>query len=188
MKKISSLILATLSGAVILTCGCDSFEYSGQNFPELPEEVAIKIFWKEREVDHDQFRMIGKGIYTADDSMDRFDIEEKLADYAREHGAEAVSVVKVNNITKGLQDRNEVNFDKEVKAEPKKDSKSDKKAEPPKDKVFGEEIQLRGEEHGVSKKEIFVIFWKNKAEADKILSEREKKLDKQIDGNWNGDK
>ena len=180
MKKISSLLLAALSGAVILTCGCDSFEYSGQNFQALPEEAVVKIFWKEREVDHEQYRMIGKGIYTADDSLDRFDIEEKLADFAKEHGADAVSVVKVNKIIKGLQDRNETDFDKAAKADPE--------AEPVKDKVFGEEIQLKGEEHGVSKKEILVLFWKNKAEADKILAERDRKLGKQIDGNWNGDK
>lgn len=184
MKKTTILSLLSIAGTIIFS-GCDSFDYSGQNFPETPEETAIKIYWKDSEVDHDNLRIIGKGIYIASDSLDQFDIEENLADFARKHGADAVSVVKVQNIVQGLYERNEPVFEKAVKEETPETVETKKPVTKKKENVLGEKIQLKGEEHGVSKREIFVFFLKNKQEADKILSERDQKLEKKIEGNWN---
>ncbi len=156
--------------------GCTRFDYYGQSFEKLDDDTQIKIAWNSADIDPDEYRSIGQGVLTVGARKDRFDIDEELEKYARRHGANAVSVIKVESVSRGVWEKDDFNFNTQNTAEAAKD-----------DPTFGKEIDPQKELHGRAEKDIYVRFWKNRSETDDILAKREVQLQKKAEGNWRGE-
>lgn len=164
--------------AILILCGvgCTRFDYYGQSFEPTGDDRQIKIAWNQADISPDEYRAIGRGVLSVSAHCDRFDIDEKLESYARSYGADAVSVIKVESVSRGVFERDEHDFDTTKAPEPSPD-----------DPTFGKEINPQAELHGRQEKDVYVRLWKNRADVEDILSKREAQLKKKMEGNWRGD-
>lgn len=90
----------------LIACGCINVEYVGQTFPQLPEGSQVIIYSKESPVPPDTYHAIGRVTMTAPDGRTLGDLRAELVDLARQHGAEAVSIVEFNRIQVGMESQN----------------------------------------------------------------------------------
>ena len=103
MKDRSLFTRRSISAAAALllaafAAGCTSFDYVGRSFAPLPENAPVALFRDRDTMAEGKYAMIGRGVLTAPERYDRYDIEERLRELAREHGADAVLIVKIRKI------------------------------------------------------------------------------------------
>ena len=99
LGKIVKTVLC--SCGVMAAAGCINIEYVGQSFPPLPESEPVLIFSPESPAPEKGYRIIGRAIVTAPDNKGPGIIRPELANFAREHGADAVNIVAYNRILLG---------------------------------------------------------------------------------------
>lgn len=97
MKILSALGMA----AALLLTGCVDLNYVGQTFPPLPEDQAVTLFTAEQPPPEGEYRSIGRATLTAPDGTAREEIQDKLFESAREHGASAVRIVEFKRVYVG---------------------------------------------------------------------------------------
>jgi len=104
MMKSSSVIsrfprLLLLGGivSVFFLAGCTNFDYVGRSFAPRSETAKVTIFRERDAMQEGKYMMMGRGVLTVPENYDRYDIEERLEELAREHGADAVLVVNIQN-------------------------------------------------------------------------------------------
>ena len=105
MKKSDSLLKFTAQTAaaallLLLAAGCTSFDYVGRSFAPLPEDAPVSIFREADALPEGKYAIMGRGVLTAPKKYDRYDIDEKLGELAREYGADAVLIVNTRSILK----------------------------------------------------------------------------------------
>ena len=98
----SRLPYLLLCAAVSIVAGCTNFDYIGRSFAPLPETHKVTIFRERDAMQEGKYTMIGRGVFTAPESYDRYDLEESLGELAREHGADAVLIVKTRTFLRSF--------------------------------------------------------------------------------------
>ena len=94
------LKMLAIPGALLLT-GCMDLDYVGQTFPPLPEDQAVALYTPEQPPPEGEYRSIGRATLTAPDGTEREEIQDKLIESAREHGADPVRIVEFKRIYVG---------------------------------------------------------------------------------------
>ena len=103
MKKyVKMLKMAIYTIAALTFAGCVNVEYVGQTFPALPEETPVTIYSPEAPMPDHGYRAIGRITLTAPDGNSLGSVRDELSECAREHGAEAVSVVEFKRVEVGF--------------------------------------------------------------------------------------
>ena len=82
--------------------GCTNFDYVGRSFAPRPETAKVSIFHTRGAMEEGKFMMMGRGVLTAPESYDKYDIEERLSELARERGADAVLIVKSRSVLRSF--------------------------------------------------------------------------------------
>ena len=88
--------------AVLLT-GCVQYDYVGQKFPEN-KDGKISFYDADNDVPRDHLRLIGRMTMVCDVSLDRYDVQVRLLEKAREYGADAVSLYSVRKVREDVID------------------------------------------------------------------------------------
>ena len=90
--------LLLLGGIVsAFLAGCTNFDYVGRSFAPRPETAPVTIFRERDAMPEGKYMVMGRGLLTTPDNYDRYDIEERLGELARERGADAVLIVKIEH-------------------------------------------------------------------------------------------
>lgn len=96
MKKLYRI--GKITAAVLLATsawGCIDVEYVGQSFPALPDYAEVPIYDAKNPMPESSvYRPIGRVQLNANDDCTAGDIRAELEKTAREHGAEAVKIVR----------------------------------------------------------------------------------------------
>lgn len=168
--------------------GCTSFDYVGRSFAPLPATEKVTIFHDRDAMQEGKYTMMGRGVLTVPADYDRYDIEEELGELAREHGAEAVLIVKVKSI---LRSFNVPAGDSSFAAPSSMNANPNNTAPnglPLAENSFGLQVDssetyggttvLRPQKQYYGRKlsEISVIFYRNAEEMRKVLQNQEKKI------------
>ncbi|MCQ2379070.1 MAG: hypothetical protein MJ016_07705 [Victivallaceae bacterium] len=186
--------------AALVVAGCNSAKYSGKTFEPLPSSTPVLVSWEQGEIDPAKYAIIGRGVIKFSSEADRYDVEAELTEIAQKRGADAVCILQSRVVRESLftpEPKMISEREKKLIASGKPVDENDKILRPDPDAVprsenskkseFGEEISMRGEYFGREKIIVWAIFWKNRADADPILRQREKLLQQKVEGNWNGD-
>jgi len=90
----SNILSSVVAAGIILLCGCTtSFDYVGRSFPEKSADAPIAYFTKASQIPANKYKLMGRGLLTAPDEFDKYDIKEALVAEARKRGASAVLLV-----------------------------------------------------------------------------------------------
>ena len=170
MKKLIGLAGMAVSVAVAVS-GCMSFDYVGQSFAETPDSVPVEVFRNRSELPPGRYKVIGRGVLTAPDGVDSYDIDEKLIEEAREHGADAVCIVGVEAIQAGTFRTQDNPFIGPSSASSNPANLTPDGA-PIQVNTYGGVTEM-GEEHHRIELQIRVLMLKNRNTLEKILAERD---------------
>ena len=99
MKK--SVFCISVLLLVVLT-GCVQYDYVGQSFPPN-ENGTVTFYEKENAVPRENLLLIGRMTMTCDEYLDKYEVEEKLMEKARQYGADAVSIVSETKVAENTQ-------------------------------------------------------------------------------------
>ena len=156
--------------AVLLT-GCVQYDYVGQKFPEN-KDGKISFYDTDNDVPRDHLRLIGRMTMVCDVSLDRYDVQVRLLEKAREYGADAVSLHSVRKV------REDVIDDPVLPASlPDNDLNPmgvDMSGTPYEVNSFGQ--QIMPEEKPYYDYLIKALFWKNRKTAEEYLAKHRGKL------------
>ncbi len=78
---------------LLLLAGCVDVEYVGQRFEPLPETDPVRIYDARSDYPIEDYRTIGRAVFTAPEDYGMLELREKVENTAREYGADAVKVV-----------------------------------------------------------------------------------------------
>ncbi len=78
---------------LLLSAGCVNVEYVGQRFEPLPETDPVRIYDARSDYPIEDYRTIGRAVFTAPEDYGMLELREKVENTAREYGADAVKVV-----------------------------------------------------------------------------------------------
>jgi hypothetical protein len=156
--------------AVLLT-GCVQYDYVGQKFP-ANKDGKISFYDADNDVPRDHLRLIGRMTMVCDVSLDRYDVQVRLLEKAREYGADAVSLYSVRKV------REDVIDDPELPASlPDNDLNPmgvDMNGTPYEVNSFGQQVTVS--EQAYYDWIIQALFWKERKAADAYLSQFKGKL------------
>lgn len=89
---------SAVAAALPVLCGCLRMDYVGQTFPELPPGKTVMIYNLKTPVPAGEYRVIGRGDIAVPDRYGSVELREKLEEYARERGASAVKMVRLDKV------------------------------------------------------------------------------------------
>jgi len=171
-----ALWLMLLAGAFL--AGCMEFEYTGREFSSLAGVRMTKFFEKKDDLPPGVYEIIGRAKIIAPDSCDREDIREKLLKEASRRGADAVCLVSVSRIQVGLfESDGQFGGPSERMMNPH-NLRPD--GSPIRENMAGKTVELNAETHRAVKVVVRALFLKDREALEKIISEREKQLDRII--------
>lgn len=163
---------------LLLAGGCMQFEYTGREFAALPAGSYPKFYNSVKTVPAGVYVIMGRAELTASGSDHWEDIQDMLLAEAARRGADAVAVVSKRAKWTALYDDESAN-----------DAPSDSKVNPYSLTPDGAEIKvdLAGNPVGLPAEHrarvriiVRALFYKNKVQFEKIVSDREKQLDQLI--------
>jgi len=182
-------VLAAAAGTVLaLAAGCTSFDYVGRSFAPRPEDAQVSIFRERNAMEEGKYAMMGRGVLTAPDHYDRYDVDERLRELAREHGADAVLIVSSRSILRSFnvpEGRSGFAGPVSRSANP---TNSAPDGQPLEENSFGEQVspgtyggtttlRQKRDRYGRRLAEISVIFYRNAEEMRKLQQDQKKKID-----------
>ena len=177
MKK-TAFFLRSASAflAAVLLAGCMEFEYTGREF--APSMRLPKYYEKKEALPPGEYEIIGRAKITFPASRDREDVRIRLLDEAAARGADAVCQVSAKEIRVGL-------YGSDGEFSGPSDPKLDRynltpDGAPVQENLAGETVSLQPEARTALKIVVKALFLKNRKELEKIISDREKQLDKII--------
>jgi len=171
-------IFSFMLSAGMFLAGCMEFEYTGREFPSLAGARMTKFFEKKDDLPPGAYEIIGRAKIIAPGSCDREDIRIKLVEEASRRGADAVCLVSVSRIEVGLfEDDGRFDGPSERTMNPYNLTPD---GSPIQDDMAGKRVGLDAETHKAVKIAVRALFLKDKKALEKIISEREKQLDRII--------
>ena len=184
--RLPHLLLSGVLSAFV--AGCTNFDYVGRSFAPLPETEKVTIFRERDAMQEGKYTMIGRGVFTAPESYDRYDIEECLGELAREHGANAVLIVNTRTILRTFnvpEGGSSFAAPSSIKANPNNtapdgsplaENSFGQQVAPP--ETYGGATTLRPESQYYGRKiwETSVIFYRNTEEMLKLQQMQKKKI------------
>ena len=185
-SRFARLILGGVLPALV--AGCTSFDYVGRSFAPRPESARVAIFRDRSAMAEGKYTMMGRGVLTAPESYDRYDVEERLGELAREHGADAVLIVKTRTVFRsfnvpegrsGFASPSAISVNPTNSApdgRPLEENSFGRQVDPP--DTYGGATVLRPDAHHYGRKlsEISVIFYRKAEEMRELMRAREKKI------------
>ncbi len=159
MKKWNAVFAALLAAAA----GCVDFQYSGQEFEPTPVSAPVTYYPERASLPRGQYGIIGKATIIAPQGTDGYDIQELLLTRAREYGADAVCLVKANDIRVGTYFFSSDEF---VSPKAYKQPAGEQNA------AWSTPVEIRGEQRNRHKVKVKALFLKKKEALAKILEER----------------
>ena len=180
MKTSAFLFRAALIiSAVVPLSGCMNFEYTGREFAPLAGGQLPEYFGKRADLPPGVYSIIGRAKITTSASRDREEIRLRLLDEAAARGADAVCLVSVSKIEVGLYE-SDGHFSGPDNPDMNRYNLTPDGAPIQKD-MAGKSVSLPDESRKAVKLVVRALFLKNKKELEKIISDREKQLDKIIE-------
>ena len=182
-------VLAAAAGTVLaFAAGCTSFDYVGRSFAPRPEEAQVSLFRERNAMEEGKYAMMGRGVLTAPEHYDRYDIDERLRELAREHGADAVLIVSSRTILRsfnvpegrsgfaGPVSRSANPTNSAPDGQPLAENSFREQLSP---ETYGGTTTLRSkrERYGRRLTETSVIFYRNAEEMRKLRQDQKKKID-----------
>lgn len=170
----SYLFRCAAAALALLTAGCVSVDYVGQEFDPIPEGTPVTYFSGRDEIPPGKYRIIGRAhIKTTRKHFDKFDAREFLIDEARSRGADAVALVDLKRIKVGVYERDEAS-DLDISLPSKHGSGLELHEE------FGKPTELRGETHSRREIHLRALFLKDREALEEILARRGRELDQLV--------
>lgn len=167
MSRIFHLILCCCTG---LLAGCVQYDYVGQKFPET-ENGKISFYERAKDVPREKLLLVGRMTMICDNSLDKYDIEDRLIAKAREYGADAVSLSSLEKVREGsVNNPVALEFPNSTVAPDGTDLYGDAYAV----NSFGQEIAV-SEDAGIDWI-VRALFWKERKAAEEYLSKQRGKL------------
>ena len=93
MKRHPGYAMISAGLLLLLLAGCVDVEYVGQRFEPLPETDPVRIFDARSDYPIEDYRTIGRAVFTAPEDYGILELREKVENTAREYGADAVKVI-----------------------------------------------------------------------------------------------
>lgn len=155
----------------VILAGCMSFDYVGQRFPAGSESKAINVFKDRAEIPADKYRIIGRGVLTGPNSTDGYDRMAELRRQAREHGADALCVVKTTVKAVGTYPRTSGTFAPPLSVSSNRDN-LDPQGQAWQTDSFGQVRTVKGEEKSRYEFRTEVIFFKETTGFDAEMKKR----------------
>ncbi len=87
---------------VLAASGCVDLDYTGQTFPAPGADAPVAFFTADAPMPQNEYHAIGRITLTAPDGTNSDTLRDDLIDAAREHGADAVSVVEFKRVKTGM--------------------------------------------------------------------------------------
>lgn len=177
MKKTAFFLRwASAFFASVLLAGCMEFEYTGREF--APSMRPPKYYEKKDALPPGEYVIIGRAKITFPASRDKEDARERLLEEAASRGADAVCRVSVSEIRVGLYEGNgEFSGPSDPKMDPYNLTPD---GAPIQENLAGETAALEPEGKTAVKLVVRALFLKKRKDLEKIISDREKQLDKII--------
>ncbi len=158
----------------LAVAGCVNIDYVGQEFAPTPESEPIAYFTERAELPADRYRIIGRATLTAPDDSNSWVLREKLENYAREVGADAVCQVSVRRVAVGTYPAPQQNQQGPNLEGPAGGVIA---GQPVQKNPYGEEVELQQNSLVRYEIELKALFLKNREELEKLLAERREELD-----------
>lgn len=98
MNKLQILFIIAVG---VMLSGCMQFDYVGQKLAPLKPEQPVAFYNSKEEVPSNTYRVLGRAVITAPDGTGTEEVKNKLINYAREYGADAIEVVLFKRIKTG---------------------------------------------------------------------------------------
>ena len=163
--------------AAVLLSGCMEFEYVGREF--APSVRLPKYYEKKDALPPGEYEIIGRAKLTFPPSQDREDVRLRLLNEAASRGADAVCRVSEKVIRVGLYERTE-EFSGGPSDPEEKPYNLAPDGSPVRKDLPGRKAALVPEPGSAARIVVRALFLKNRKDLEKIISDREKQLDKII--------
>lgn len=165
---------AACSFLLLLLCGCMNFEYTGREFPPLPQGKTPVWFQNKKLLPAGKYTIIGRAVVETGIKAEFEDIQEKLLEEAALRGADAVCLISTRTITRGMYDSDSY-FDGPTDNDTNRLNLTPD-GSPIQTDLSGQRIVLKGERGGTRRIIARALFLKETAALDKYLAARKKQL------------
>ena len=169
MRFFTLICPALFFAAALLLSGCSSFEYTGRSFASYSDDEVIAWHTAKNPVPAGKYRVIGRGVLKfRTGSFDTYDVEERLIEEARKHGADAVKIEKSTVEGVGNYDIDNAPDPGAAKIERSKYGVT-AKGEQLEINSFGSEVKLSGAEILSSESTVYAVFYKKSEAVQKLI-------------------
>ena len=162
-----------------LISGCVYVDYIGQTFAPIPEGSPVTYFEGRSDIPAGKYRIIGRGEIFTTRSLDKYDIREILVDEARKRGSDAVVLVELKSVIRGVYERDTSDPGYDT-APATKSSNVKADGEPLYVPMNSTAVNVRGEAHSRRELKMRVLFLKTKEDLEQELARRGRELDRLV--------